>query len=177
MCIWEWVDVSSALAILGLIYGVGRQVFKWLWPNRDKWVGVLLNSPVPLKGNKTTDWRTDRPQQIGDSFVLDIRKSSGKGRVIDRIWFMKGSYSAAAHPKRWAVTLQGENTILPNWNRQEQRDLEFGHNILINLQNPAKITFIAVEILEPRLGEHWAVGDIRIREIRLFGKFWKVNIG
>jgi hypothetical protein len=44
------------------------------------------------------------------------------------------------------------------------------------LEHPAKVTLIAIQILEPRMNEHWAVGDIKIREVRLFGKFWKVEV-
>lgn len=67
---------------------------------------------------------------------------------------------------------------MPNWDGvvQNEADVGFGHNILINLESPIKITFIAIEILEPRSDKHWATGDIRIREARLFSKYWKVNI-
>lgn len=47
----------------------------------------------------------------------------------------------------------------------------FGENIIINLQCPEKVTVIAIEIIEPQLNQHWAVGSIRIREVRLLGRF------
>jgi hypothetical protein len=205
-----WLGNLAIIAwVVQILYWIVKVIFKWLWPGKDNWVGILQNSPDPLIGKSATYWRTERYQQIKDTFLLRIEKDRnqyifnifhwlqkfqeiflrncpkckrfcfldlGRGRVIDQIKFMRGYYSAMAYPIKWAVLIHGQNAILPDWEWREQTDSNPGHNIIINLEHPAKVTLIAIQILEPRMNEHWAVGDIKIREVRLFGKFWKVEV-
>jgi len=175
-------------------------MIKWLWPGQEEWKGWLLNSPRPLKGKNATDWTTDRIQQIGDTFYLDIEKrpdrfilallnitskvfkklrpwNYGKARVIDLIKFRRGDHSAAETPRRYAVTIQGETSILPGWEEKEQIQPSFGHFPTIHLERPEKVVGIAIKIIEPSLGVPWSVGEIRIREVRLFRKCWRTDIG
>lgn len=195
----------QAIIVTAVVVGCGSLLYfafwlaKIIWPDKSKWVGCVLDSIEPFEGEEATKWITYRPQQIGDSFILDIQKKPnkaiqtllkvaakifkniwywnyGKARVIDQIQFMRGDYSAAAYPIRWATTIQRQEGILPDWERREQTASSFGENILIKLDRPEKVTHIAIEILEPRPNQHWAVGEIKIREVRLFGKYWRVNI-
>lgn len=179
-------------------------MYRWWWPKQQTWKGNLLESPDWLEGIAATKWRTDRLQEVNDTFHLIIEKprsrlidavlytarrvskriqpwNIGKARLIDRIQFMKGDYSAEAYPIRYAVTIQGLHHILPCWNRRALPDENSaasvrGSNIVIDLKHPEKVTDIMIEILEPRRGNYWAVGEIRIREVRLFGGFWRVDI-
>jgi len=179
-----------------LAYAVLLYVFMWadrkLWPDRSGWVGNLSTSVEPLKGKEAAEWIFNRPQQVGDSFVLSIQKTPfkavqklcrslgywdyGRARVIDRIQFRSGDYSAGAYPIRWAVTIQGLKEILPDWDKREQTAESFGDNIIIKFNHPEKVTHIVVEILEPRLNQYWAVGDIEIREVRWFKYFGRAII-
>lgn len=174
-CFWDsvsyWGGIFGVfLTVFGLFYGGWRLMYKWLWLNREKWSASLLDSPIPLKGKETTNWRTDRPIQIRDTFVLDIRKPNGKGRIIDKIEFRRGAYSSAEHPKQVKVTVEPGNVVY------DELDVQPGHNVVVNFGQPKKVTFIAVEVTDIYPNRHWAVGDIKLREIRLFGKFWTVNI-
>jgi len=167
-----WVSIGFGIAALSVF------LYMTLWPSRAKWKGILLNSLPPLIGQSSTNWRTGRPQQIGDSFLLDM----GKERLIDKIEFRRGDWSAIEYPICWAVTLQGKNIILPNWERRQYREVAFGRNINIELERPERVRMIAIEIVEPRPNSHWAVGNIGIREIRLrltllhFELSWKAYI-
>jgi hypothetical protein len=204
MTILLWcLAVLGAIGGIPTICIMGRQMYRWWWPGKESWKGYLLNA-LPRKGKESDNWKFDRPQQVRDYFLLDIQKAPndfvnstlkviakivnkvkpwcikpweiGKARVIDRIQFMQGDYPPDAYPKKYAVTLQGLHGILPDWERREQIEKSFGENIIIELKRPEKILMIVVEIIEPRLNQFWAVGEIRIREVRLFGKFWKVKI-
>lgn len=172
MCIWEIVE--GVLAVVG-----AWQVISWpmqkSWPNLQSWVATLNDSPIPIRGKEAISWRTEKLQEVGGSFVLDIRKVKGKARLIDRIRFTQSGYSASEIPEQVAVTIQGENAIYLEYDRR-LIDLEFGHNIDITFQSPLKVKAIALEITKPRTNTYWAVGDIRIREVRLFGRLWKVDI-
>ena len=174
-------------------------MYKWLWPGKEDWKGWLLDSKQPLRGKEANNWRTNRPQQAGDSFLPEIQKAPnrfiialltiaakifkkirpweiGRARVIDRIQFMRGDYSAAEYPIRWAVTMSGLRGILPSWDRGEQAESSFGENIIINLEHPEMVAHIVVEIIEPHPNKHWATEEIRIREAKLFGRFWRTDI-
>lgn len=180
---------------LAVVLGLWILLSGLLWPNRSSWRADLLNATDYLEGKEATKWRTDRQQQAGDSFVLDIRKrpnkaiyiilkaasmifkrirywNYGKVRLIDKVIFMHGK-DALDYPKKWKVILSGASGILQEW---EQNDSGPRHNISFPINPPELVDFIVVEIIEPRPRHHWSVSDIRIREVRLFGKYWKVDI-
>jgi hypothetical protein len=161
-----WVSIGFGIAALGLF------MYMFLWPSKANWKGFLLNSPRPLVGQSSINWRTERPQQIGDSFLLDM----GRERLIDKIQFQRGDWSAVEYPICWAVTLQGKNMILPNWERRQYRETAFGRNINIEFERPERVRMVAIEIVEPRPNSHWAVGNIKIREIRLRLKLFRLEL-
>jgi len=164
---WEFIAGGIAIPILFILIQKGwRRMCNKLWPSRDTWRATLLDSSELLIGKEATRWRTTRTQQARDSFVLDIRKPNGKGRLMDKVWFKRGGYSANDTPVKVVAILQGERAVLPDWNRQDVTPKP-GHDIVINLKHPEKITFIAIEIVEPRPNAHWAIEDILIREIKL----------
>lgn len=186
------IIVSSSFAV---VIGLWIFISRLLWPDRTHWRADLLNSTDYLEGKEATKWRTHRQQETGDTFVLDIRKSPnkiiyyilkatskvfkkirywdyGKARVIDKVVFMHGKDSPD-YPKKWRVILNGASGILKEW---EQECSGLRHNISFTIDTPEPVYLIVVEIIEPRPNYHWSVSDIKIREVRLFGKYWRMNI-
>lgn len=188
------------LVIIGLLLALWFWPIHFIWPGKESWKGSLLETPPYRYGKNADNWRTNRPQQVGDSFLLVIEKAPnifvtafkrlafkifkkawildvGRARLIDRIQFMRGDWSVAECPKRYAVTIQGLHRILPNWNRREMPEIEPGHNINIEFEHPERVTHIIIAIIEPRPKKHWAVGEIRIHEVRIrLSLSWGVNI-
>lgn len=165
---------------------------KMIWPDRGDWRASLTYFPDYLEGKQATKWRTGKQQQVGDSFTLDIRKrpnkaiyiilkaasmifkrirywNYGKVRVIDKVIFMHGK-DALDYPVRWRVILSGLSGILKEF---EKADSGPRNHMSFTLEHPEKITFITIEIIEPRPNQYWSIRDIEIHEVRFFGKYWR----
>lgn len=108
--------IMLAAGLLGLLWVAWDGWEKQLWPDRSFWSAQLLNNPVHLIGREATDWRTDTDQRVGDTFYLDIRKESGKTRVIDQIRFVTGrrKYNSEESPLRYSVSIVGETGFCLN---------------------------------------------------------------
>ena len=90
---------------------------------------------------------------------------------------MQGRYPAGAYPIRYAVTIEGAGGIYEDWNEREFSENSFdGQGIVIKFAHPIKVRLFIIKIIEPRPNTYWGVDEIRVREIRLFGRFWRTNI-
>lgn len=194
-------SIGLAIVIIGLLLVLWFWPIHFIWPGKESWKGELLGIRPFRYGKDADNWITDRPQQVGDSFLLVIEKAPnifvtalkkltfkvlkrtwildiGKARVIDHIQFMRNeNYPVVGFPIKYAVTIQGLHSIYPEWDRRELTESSPVSNIIINLGHPTKVTCIVIEIIEPRPNHHWTTGEIRIHEIRVrLSLSWGVNI-
>ena len=62
----------------------------------------------------------------------------GKARVIDRIQFMKGDYSADEYPLKWLVPVSDNHGYVSGWKDKEFTEQQFGYNIIIEITPPVR---------------------------------------
>ena len=120
-----------------------------IWPH-----GFLSGSKETLRGESAVRWATNRPQQKGDGFWLDL----GKEVVVRKITFLQGIQRQWDYPKRWKVVLCDKHQIV--------KEVEGAGFIEVDLEEPLSICNIGVTILEPRTPEDhppstcWAIDNI-----------------
>ena len=123
-----------------------------IWPH-----GFLSGSKETLRGEAAVRWVTDRPQQQGDGFSLDL----GKEVVVSKVTFLQGIQHQWDYPKRWKVVLCNQYQIV-----KEEEGAGF---IEVESEEPLTICSIGVTILEPRTPEDhppstcWAIDNIVLR--------------
>ena len=123
-----------------------------VWPH-----GFLNGSKETLRGEAAVRWVTDRPQQRGDGFSLDL----GKEVVVREVKFLQGTQRQWDYPKRWKVVFCDKYQIV-----KEEEGVGF---IEVELAKPLSICRINVTILEPRTPEDhppstcWAIDNIVLR--------------
>jgi hypothetical protein len=117
----------------------------------------LNGSKETLRGEAAVRWVTDRPQQQGDGFSLDL----GKEVVVSKVTFLQGIQHQWDYPKRWKVVLCNQYQIV-----KEEEGAGF---IEVESEEPLTIRRIGVTILEPRTPEDhppstcWAIDNIVLR--------------
>ncbi len=127
------------------------------WPH-----GFLTGTKETLRGPAATRWSTDRPQQPGDDFGLDL----GQEVPIRSIKFLQGTQHQWDHPKGWQMIFSNnQGTIVKE---VEGKGVGLTNFIEAELDEPLLVRHIGVVILEPRLPtDHppatcWAVDNIRL---------------
>ena len=109
-----------------------------------------------MRGDAALRWTTNRSQQTGDDFTLDL----GQELPLKEMKFIQGLQHQWDRPERWRVILSEDKEIV--------RQLDGEGFIEVELAEPVPIRFVAVVILEPRtLASHpqatcWAVDKIKL---------------
>lgn len=150
------VDQSSVGRILreGDV-GAGGAVIRSLTIS-EVWPHGFLNREEILRGDAAMRWATDRPQQAGDEFLLDL----GEEHDVRGIRFLQGILHQWDHPKRWHMTFSDSDRIINEIGGTGYIEAKFEETVSVRM--------IGVEILEPRLPtDHppsacWAVDNILI---------------
>jgi hypothetical protein len=118
--------------------------------------GYLCTTKDTLHGKDALRWSTDRPQQTGDEFTLNL----GRELPIKALRFLQGRQRQWDRPKRWQVTFSS--------NRQIIEEVEGEGFIEVERMEPTPIQWIGVVVLEPRLptdrppSSCWAVDNIEL---------------
>ena len=127
------------------------------WPTiPEEWPHGFLNNGEILRGDAAMRWSTDRPQQAGDEFLLDLGEEHD-ARVIR---FLQGIQHQWDHPKRWHMTLSNVYLII--------EEIEGAGIIELMLEEAVRLRYIGVDILEPRLptdlppARCWAIDNIEL---------------
>ena len=127
------------------------------WPTiPEEWPHGFLNNGEILRGDAAMRWSTDRPQQAGDEFLLDL----GKEIPINKIRFLQGIQHQWDHPKRWHMTLSNVHLII--------EEIEGAGIIELMLEEAVRLRYIGVDILEPRLptdhppADCWAIDNVEL---------------
>jgi hypothetical protein len=116
--------------------------------------GYLCTTKDTLHGKDALRWSTNRPQQTGDAFALDL----GREPPVRALRFLQGRQRQWDHPKRWQVTFSNAQQII--------EEVEGEGFIEVERTEPTPIQWIGVVVLEPRLPtDHppsscWAVDNI-----------------
>lgn len=176
-CIFVWIGyIASGFAVLSLLYAGGRQMYRYLWPGMQSWQLESSYLETNISKSFKGEWNSVHPQKKGDEFGLTIRKKKGHARLIDHIRFMQGKFRYN-YPLEWAITLSDEKGIIT------ECDMEKGTGFVeLTLDKPRLVSRIAVVIVEPRTSsdvppaDFWAFDEIKIREVRLFGRWWRKEI-
>jgi len=143
-----------------------------LWPHREGWsadCNELTNALEPNKawqGGSATKWTHQKPMEIGDYFMLDICKP----RIISRI---RLDTEEPRRPTKYNLSIKANK--YSNW-----EDIGEFSTLDVKLTKPKKITKIKWTITEPSAFKWpdnnkpvaWAIFDIWLTEVRLFGKWW-----
>ena len=153
-------------------------MFKWLWSGRSKWVADCPRDnetyfPPDIAWNKSLGarWTQARQQRVGDYFSLDLHKS----RTISKIELVNDNLG---RPIKYKL-------IIKNNKGKSENVGEFEEPIDISLNPPRKIRAFRIEITVPKLepkdihgwSPAWSIYDVRLTEVRLFGKWWHKVIG
>ena len=118
--------------------------------------GYLCTTKDTLHGKDALRWSTNRPQQTGDAFALDL----GREPPVRALRFLQGRQRQWDHPKRWQVTFSNAQQII--------EEVEGEGFIEVERTEPTPIQWIGVVVLEPRLPtDHhsatcWAVDNIEL---------------
>lgn len=172
----------AVLEILGRTLWYIWQLILWLvrrkWPGRQDWHALATqptkegegNPANAFSGNIRTRWTSQKAQQAGMWFQLDMARM----RKITRIIFDWGN-SINNFPKRYWLKL---STRGEPW----EECYEVVDSLDFVLPKPKETRYIRLEIIEPRVGgsEHpqpywWSIHDIRVFEQRLWG-LWIAEI-
>lgn len=153
-----------------------KDIVRFFWPGKQDWERRTPYDEIATRGTDVDSWRTPENQKKDDYFMLHIAKKNGKERVVSEIQFMQGRYPAPAYPLKYAVTVSNKRGIYEDWNGHELFEKTFGEGILIKFDRPIKVHHFFVSIKEPRPGYYWGIDEIRIQEVRLFGRLWKHTI-
>jgi hypothetical protein len=146
-----------------------------LWPHRQGWSADCNKTPEARldpnnawSGGKANRWSQMRPQRENDFYYLHI----GKQRVISRI---KLCTEEVRYPRKYSLSIRESDD--KHWELLGEYD-----NLDVTLERPRKIIAIKWSITEPRLepwyddpnrSPAWAIYDIELTEVRLFGKWWR----
>jgi len=152
-----------------------------LWPGREGWgaecippefqqqsVDKRLAPNRAWQGSPAERWAQMREMRNGDYYQLHIHKP----RLISRIELVSQGYR---YPKKYK--LQIKESDIKHW----QDVGEFKGPIDISFDKPTELIAMQFTITEPMLelknvygqSPSWSIYDIRLTEVRLFGKFWK----
>jgi hypothetical protein len=104
------------------------------WPE-----GYLCTTKDTLHGKDAMRWSTDRPQEAGDGFSLNL----GQEVPLSGIRFLQGTGHQWDYPKRWKMTFSN--------NRQITQEVEGEGFIEVERKEPTPVQWIGVVIVEPRL--------------------------
>lgn len=165
--------------VLGLF---GRWPMHKLWPGRKGWGAECIPPESPRErdsertkpnrawqGSPAERWCLMRKMRNGDYYQLHI----GKPRVISRIHF--DTQDLMRCPLKYKLQIKERDG-------QDWEDIgEYECPIDIPFDKPRKLVAIQIIITEPRLeplnvygqSPAWSIYDIRLTEVRLFGKWWK----
>jgi hypothetical protein len=161
-----WIPLPKFL-FLALRYPMHK-----LWPKREGWSADCnekrdaIDPNDAWKGGSATKWSHQKPQLVGDYFILDIFKS----RVINRITL---TTEGPRHPLEYMLSVKSKRT--ENWD-----DLGKYNTLDVKLPKSKKIVAIKWTITSPNTERWpdnnrliaWAIFDIRLTEVRLFGRWW-----
>ena len=171
-CFFLWLGRVSLIIWLWL--GV-QWMYRWLWPSWKDWRGSLSLSRDELRGENATRWKFHSPQEIGQSFRLDIRKHKGKGRgkarLIKQVRFLQGGEHQWDCPSEYKMIVEGRSTILGEfdgragkpWNGECYKGISEDFEPLL----AEVITVIITTTSEHPEAECWATNDISIMEVRI----------
>ncbi|MGA9048725.1 MAG: hypothetical protein WB588_07025 [Dehalococcoidia bacterium] len=136
-----------------------------LWPSCSEWELTASFLEETRRGKETLFWVSPDEQKENDYFCLDMRKRReyGRDRVFQEITFLQGTGHTLDYPKEWKVTIDSEHGPVCEFNTIEEYA---GRGITIKFDKPCKVSFICVTCVKPRAGHRWAMGNIRIREVR-----------
>lgn len=122
-----------------------------VWPH-----GFFSGDKKILRGETAKRWSTDRPQQTGDDFTLDL----GQEFPLHSVRFLQGPEHQWDRPKLWKVVLSDETKIVC--------EIESDGFIEFELEETVEIRRIGVIILQPRMPTDlppatcWAVDNIEL---------------
>jgi len=110
----------------------------------------------------------------GDYYELHIKKP----RILSRIEVVCKENS---YPERFKLETR-ENDISPIWELVGEYDSKDGKagKMEVLLYRPRKVIAMRLTVIEPRLEPEsrygppaWSIYDIRLTEVRIFGRWWK----
>lgn len=185
----EVTEVSAAflLAIIFSVLGVGGYIvcaYIWLsrklWPGRTQWVASFRHgsswvTSEALQKTLAIDyrlgWTSTEPQAKGDAYKLDL----GKDRVIDGVEFYY-LHGWGDYPAKWHLLL------LNKWGALAERPIEGGEaEPVVKGFPPRLVRAIELRIIRPRVRSdgsipRWRIEDVRLREVRLWRRWWRREI-
>ena len=130
------------------------------WPH-----GYLSGTEEILRGDAALRWATERPQQPGDEFSMDL----GTEKPLKTMRFIQGPKHLWDFPKHWSVILADENKIVWEVDGGESTGVKPLRGFIeVDLEETMKIRTIGVTILQPRLltdrppATCWAVDKIEL---------------
>ncbi len=168
-----------ALATLSQLIGIKEPIWGWLlfrlWPHREGWSGDCpMNNPNfgdPVKAwlGEGQRWSQMREMRKDDYFSLNIRKP----RFISKIHLENKGYPC--YPLKYKLEYRANKNH--EWKEIGQYD-----GLDIRLKPSLKLSELKFTIIEPRLepksekegwSPAWSIYDIRLTEVRLFGRWWE----
>ncbi len=143
-----------------------------LWAHREGWSADCNEKPKAespnnaWQGGIANKWSGNKEQWVGDQFILDISKP----RVISRIKLLT---EGIRHPSEYELFVR--NNRDGGWEIIDKYD-----TLDAVLPKPRKIIGIKWVITKPStqkwpetgLPVAWSIYDIRLTEVRLFGRWW-----
>ena len=153
---------------------LGKWPMHKLWPHREGWSGDCPKNsehePIcnAWQGGQGTRWTQKREMRVDDFFRLYL----GKSRVISRIKLLCEERERA--PERYKLLTKS------NPDAEWEYVGEF-HDLDVRLPKPKTVVGVQWVITQPhdyiwpdtRLPSAWSIYDIRLTEVRLFGRWWE----
>ena len=172
--------LTAVGSVLVGYYGGAR----WMWPNRNNWGARCQPMPPRQRFRDLTEfdanrgwmggpgerWCSLRNQSKGNWYSLHIGKSHGQARMVSRIRVYHG-VDGGGYPAK--LLLKTRPDKYGQWDYVE----ELWGPLDVSFEKPRKVSDIWMEITEPQLLENgsldvWAIYDIEVTEVRLFGSRW-----
>ena len=141
----------------------------WLWPQSEKlgrrWHIQTSYEPMARCWNNEEGWRSSQPQKSGAFFEIDLRKE----RIIKAIQFYHGD--SFETPKKWYMFIMRKSHDFGFFGCNIVRKEGQG-SIIVFLEEPQKLQFIQVIIVEPEIQKngqpyYWTIKEVKLREVRI----------
>ena len=170
---------AGLAAVFGIAIAIGWLSTKW-WPSKLNWEfsterhakNSEFQEQVFSKGIQSVNWKSMTPQVEGMFYQLDMKKE----RVISGVWFNHGLSNNV--PEEWELTFLRELGGYANPNKTTKEIFIRGKDSILvqELERPVKVRLIQARIRKPRQRDDgsnyfWLIGDIVLRENRIFGRW------
>jgi len=179
-----WVLGGGALliALVGA-NDVVSKVCNKVWPHRTDWEYTTdyhsrkqsFPDAVFESGKTKVHWKSVLAQEEGMFYKLDMQKE----RILSGVYFDHGSSNNV--PEEWEIAFLDSFGGYVVSTRDGTKPFVRGKDTILikELEKPVKAQYIVVTVKKVRTKEgepepyEWDIEDIKLRENRLFGRWWR----